>query len=573
MSFYGDLKSIHLADLLQNFETHGLTGTLSLVGSKGERQLYLKRGKVMLLAATDRPALLTTLERQGFLDAKDLTAARNRRKGTGKSLGEVLVQSGAITEEALRSAASTILTEDLCDLVATADGEFKFKEGKPAARVFDPEERRLELAIPVGPLLLEAARRTDEWDRIRKEVPSDSVHFVRCHGAEPPSELEGQPLAAGLLEIADGTRSARELVEVFPQQRFLAFQILAQLVRAHCVRAIEADDLVDMANRFAAEDPSRALALVRSGLEASPHHLVLLGLQASLAEQLGDVEGAASALKLIAHLKREDADQGSSRDALTQAKRLTPTDPSVWERSYSLAREQGRSDDARADGLQLVQLYREPGLHAKAREVLEQLLIDNPEHVDLCREYARTLVDCGEVREAVRSLHRVAKQLLSKERYAEARQCYGEVLAIAPSDEDALRSIELIESEAFVHRRARRRSFARRVALAAAFALMVVGGFFEGWARIDYASAETRISEKRFIEDRRYRDAMRCYLEVMERHPLSPTGLYLAPRRVRELETKADLHDLELFGPNADDEAQPDGQSKKAPGAPETKQG
>lgn len=547
MSFYGDLKSIHLADLLQNFEAHSLTGTLSLNGSKGAAHLYLQRGRLAMLASDTRPLLMTTLERQGFLPTAVVRQARAKRRGSGKSLGEMLVQSRVVTEDELRAAALTILTEDLCDLVATADGEFRFKEGKPPARVFDPEERRFEFSLPAGPLLLEAARRSDEWDRIRKEVPSDAVYFVRCHGVDPPTELEGEPLAAGLLTGADGTRNARELVELFPRQRFAAYQVLAQLVRAHCMRSIEVEDLVELANRFAAEDPQKAVDLVRSGLEANPHHRKLLVLQATLSEQLGDPQTAASALKLLAHLNHDGDDPESRRSALDQAKRLTPTDPSVWERSMKLAVSEGRRLDAVADGLELVRLYREPGLHSKAREVLELLRADAPDDVDLCREHARALVDCGEVREAVRSLHRVAKVLVGREEYKSARGCYEEILAIAPADEDARRSIELIESEAFVIRKVRRRQFVRRVAAGTIVALTTIVMVLEFRARNDYAHAETRISERLLIENRRYREAAREYLDVVERNPLSATGLLDAPRRVRDLEDKADRHDREAM--------------------------
>ncbi|MGE3165520.1 MAG: DUF4388 domain-containing protein [Planctomycetota bacterium] len=545
MSFYGDLKSIHLADLLQNFEAHGLTGTLSLSGSKGAAHVYLQRGRISMLAADNRPLLMTTLERQGILPTAVMRQARAKRRGTGKSLGEMLVQNRIVAEDELRASALTILTEDLCDLVATADGEFKFKEGKPPSRIFDPEERRFDFALPVGPLLLEAARRSDEWDRIRKEVPSDAVYFVRCHGVDPPTELEGEPLAVGLLEAADGTRNARELVEVFPRQRFAAYQVLAHLVRARCLRSIEVEDLIELANRFASEDPQRASELVRSGLEANPHHRKLLTLQAALSEQLGDPGAAAAALKLLAHLSRDGDDSASGRSALDQAKRLTPQDPSVWERSMALALTEGRRVDAVADGLELVRLYREPGLHSKAREVLDRLRADAPDDTDLCREHARTLVDCGEAREAVRSLHRVAKVLVGREEYRGARSCYEEILGIAPADEEARRSIELIESEAFVIRKVRRRQFVRRVAAGTVIAACGILTVLEVRARADYAHAEMQISERLLIEKQRYREAVYEYLEVVQRNPLSATSLLDVPRRVRDLESKADRHDRE----------------------------
>lgn len=540
MSFYGDLKSLHLADLLQNFETHALTGTLYVASSRGENHIYMKRGKLSMLAGTDRAPLMTTLERQGVLTAEQLKNARARRKGSRKSLGEAIVQLKYLTAEDLFQVAQAVLTEDLCDLIATAEGEFKFKDGKIPARIFDPEERRLELGIPVGPLLLESARRSDEWARIRKEIPSDQVFFVPSNGVEPPSELENQDLSRALLEVLDGTCNARDAVDRFGRRRFEAYQVLAQLVKHHCVRSVEADDLVDLAERFAASDPQRARSIIRSGLEASPHHTRLLALQADIASESGDKAEAAEALKMLAHLQIDGDQSSHGRESLDRAKALTPGDPAVWERSLQLALQEGRREDAIHDGLHLVSLHREPGLHTKAKAVLERMVEVFPRDVKVCREYARTIVDLGEPKEAIRILYRAAKASLGREDYTEARAFYQDILELDSSEEEAVRNVEMIDSEAFARRRENRKNFIRRVAAATILVCGVSFSVLEFRARMDYAHANTQVSEQRLIEQRRYRDAMRYYLEVMERHPLTPTAQFDAERRVQELESKAE---------------------------------
>ena len=64
--------------------------------------------------------------------------------------------------------------------------------------MFDPEERHLELALAVEPLLLEAARRADHWRLIRTALPSDGLHFI----AEPSAQRSCQHVVREVVQPA-----------------------------------------------------------------------------------------------------------------------------------------------------------------------------------------------------------------------------------------------------------------------------------------------------------------------------------------------------------------------------------
>lgn len=537
MTVSGDLATIDLADLLQNIEAHSRTGTLTLVGEDGSAHLFFRAGKVALMAQPSRPSLADALVAAGHVTARRLDAARKKQKGTKRTVTEILVGARVLSFEALREIAEHRLGGDVADLIADAQGEFKFVEAEAPAddAAFDVDEAGLQLALAVAPLVLEATRRVDHWVEIRKFVPSESMHFRARDGAKPPDGVEDQELAAALLGALDGSRSAQEVVALFPDRRFAAFKLLAELVRDRIARPVTGDDLLALACEAEPLDATRARRLVRRALDTEPHHLGLLAVEARLAEGLGDATAAAAAHKLLAHLHLEAGRSEEALAALEEGKRLTPTDPSLWERSLQLALVQGRRQDGMRDGMQLVELYRGPGLHARAKAVLDRLLHVEPDAVDLHVEYARTCVDCGEPQAAVRHLSRRGKALVGAGNYVAARSMYSEVLAIDPGHHEAAVSIEMIDKEEFARRRELRRRWLRGILLASA--TIVVGAFtgFEVIARMAAAATRSLVSRERMIEQGQYADAIMLWESVRDANPLAVTSWFEIPAIVDEL--------------------------------------
>ncbi|MCA8960792.1 MAG: DUF4388 domain-containing protein, partial [Planctomycetes bacterium] len=246
MSFQGDLSSIALSDVLQNLESGGKSGTLTITdGDLEVARIRIDRGKITGLARPGRLTLPQLLVRQGRLTEAQIKSAKAKRRGTRKSIGEVLVLQNRIAGEDLLAVASRALSEDVCDLVAeTVHGEFFLDEGPPPPRVFDAEETQLGLALPVSHVLLEGARRSDHWALIRQAIPSDATHYFAGPDCEPPLDAGDPELVRYLLQHLDGTRPVSEIVDLVPGRRFETYTALAFLVRERFVRATEGDELL-----------------------------------------------------------------------------------------------------------------------------------------------------------------------------------------------------------------------------------------------------------------------------------------------------------------------------------------
>lgn len=536
MTVSGDLASIDLADLLQNIQVHGRTGTLTLSGENNQARVFFRGGNIALLSSPERQSLADRLVSAGMLPARKLELARKKQRGTKRTLAEILVNGKALTAEQLWTAAEEFLTEDVVNLIASASGEFHFEEGAEPTADFDADEASLELALQVAPLILEATRRIDHWTEIRKYIPSESMHFQVRDGAHCREDVEDPELAAQLLQQLDGSSSIKEVADRFPFQRFLACKLLAEFVRDRVARPTSADDLRAIAHEAEANDPARARQLVRRGLDSEPHHPGLLAAEARLAEALGEPAAAAAASKLLAHLHLETGHTEEALQQLENGKRLTPADPTIWERTLTLALTQGRRQDALAEGMQLVQLYRAPGLHSRAKDVLERLLKVEPDSVELHIEHARTRVDCGESADAVKSLLRQGKVLIGQEDYDSARALYEEALDIEPGNREASLSIEMIDQEIFKRRRERKRRAVRILIASCTGLLLGMLLVIEIVARVTYVEVRSLIARERMIEEQRYAEVIALLERVRTDHPLTPTALLEIPRHIADLQ-------------------------------------
>lgn len=539
MTIQGDLSTLQLADLLQSLENGAKSGLLGVHGPDGERRLYFKDGKLALFASEGRPALVEVLVACGVLSEKQLEAARRKRRGTRRSLGQTLVEERRITADELRGIAEARLLDEACELVAAENEAFRFEEGPPPRGVFDPEERRLDLAIASGPLLMESARREDHWRLIRARIPSDSAHYLpaRDPGRGPQAEA-AEPLREVLLARLDGTRSVAEAMARFPHQRFEAYRLLAELVEAGSVRMARPEDMLRLVREHAPRDARRAWELLERALARSPQDRALLVERALVGEDLGQLEEAAEALKILAHLHLEHGERDEARRRLDDAKRLVARDAAVWERSFQLALEQERFEDAERDGRHLAELYRSPGLHRKAWKVFETLARLAPDSFPLASELARSQADSGEPALAIEGLEAHARRALERADDAGARQAFEEILRFDAGRDDARLAIERIDAGEYARRRERRRRRARLASVGAALLLLASVAWREAGARRALAGAEREIARGEWIEARSYLLAVDALEAVRAEHPWTSTALFDVPRRIGELEAK-----------------------------------
>ena len=332
MSLQGDLSTLDFAGLFQNIEAAKKSGLLTVQANQGETKLYFHQGKLALITYVGRPDLEEILVASGAVSARELEVAKKKKRGSKRTLVEILPAMKVIEQAQLASMAAARMTGEACELINAGGGAFVFTEGAIPRGLFDPEERALGITLPAGPLLLEAARRTDHWKMIRERVPSDSTHYVLAREPRKPKDASQAQVLEQMIPLLDGSRAVTEIVGAFPHRRFEAYQVLADLAEAQAIRLAAATEMNKLIQELTRHDRERAMVLLERGLAANPRNLNLLCTKALLAEELGDLEQASEALKVAVHLQLEAGSTSDARKGVVRLKDRGPEDPFVWER-------------------------------------------------------------------------------------------------------------------------------------------------------------------------------------------------------------------------------------------------
>jgi hypothetical protein len=538
MSLQGDLSTLDLTSLFQNLEGARKTGLLLVRGEGEDTQLFFDEGRLAAIAYPERPSLVEYLASAGAIRPRAIESARKKRR-RGQSLGAALVDDGALSAEELSNYAQARLVDEACELLASGAKKFEFAEIDRPTDVFDPDERALAIALPASPLLLESGRRTDHWTMIREHLPSDSAHLSVVRTPPSPADRAKARFQGQVLDLVDGSRSVREVVARFPARRFEVYQLLADFAKAQTVRPIPVADLNQRILELARRDKKRALALLERSLEQNPHHLALLRTKAMLAEKSGDRAQALEALKLVVHLELEAGERDAARATLAKLRALDEGDPFAWEKSFELALEEGRRDEAIEDGRALVEIYRKPGQHRKVVHVLERLCKLREPGIELVAELAHARADAGDRDAAVKGLEQFAAKAIAVESYPLACEAYEEILAISPGRARAKETLRDLRNGAVAQRRARWRRLRRR-ALAGFLGLVVLPWTaLELFAHRAYVGATRGIVHEALLENGRLREARERLSDVRSRYAWTTVRFEIEPV-LAELDARID---------------------------------
>jgi tetratricopeptide (TPR) repeat protein len=475
MAFQGDLRNIGLATVFQNLQQNLQSGTLCVKRREAERFVYVTQGMISMVSAgpESETPVGEYLRRSGKVAAEDIEAAEKRRR-KGQRLGSALEKSGAAGPEDVKGAVKKYIEEELYELFTWPDGAFEFKAGDPSNEVFDPEVRNAGLSLDPTGMILEAARRVDEWERIDRVVGGMNEIYVARRECAGDIEAKADPRLKRVAELLDGTRDVAAVIRDSALGRFAVSKILSQLISERLVRPIAADELRELAEQAeSASNFEQAKLLLRKGLELERNDVDLRRRLAQILERTGEKEEAASEYKLLANSLLDRGRAGEAADHLRLAIGLMPTDVTTRERLFQILSDSGSMTVAMETGVDLAGTYSGLGLNEKARAALERMLALNPkDRLPLERSLIEANLALGDVKAAVQVLRRIGRRHLKEHDYDEAGAVYSEILKLDPKDEEARKRTKEIR-EGTVERMRERRHAHIRAGVIAAVALPV----------------------------------------------------------------------------------------------------
>ncbi|MGH7665319.1 MAG: DUF4388 domain-containing protein [Gemmatimonadaceae bacterium] len=209
MAIRGSLKEASLPDVLQLLSMGKKTGCLSVTHRSNFGYIYFDRGRICYASIVNRRDRLgDIMVKSGLISQAQLDAAVELQgHQRDKRLGEILIEMEALSREELHRQIRIQIEEAVYFLFTWTLGTFNFEAD------IRPEEQDFLVAINPESLLLEGARRVDEWSLIEKKIPSFDIVFAldRERIAETGAQLTAEQEA--LEPLIDARRDVAALID------------------------------------------------------------------------------------------------------------------------------------------------------------------------------------------------------------------------------------------------------------------------------------------------------------------------------------------------------------------------
>jgi tetratricopeptide (TPR) repeat protein len=337
MAIKGSLKEASLADVCQLLAMGQKTGCLSVTDRSRFGRIYFDRGRITHAGIVNRPDRLgDLLVRDGLLTPLQVREAIEQQSLDPESrFGEILLQREWITPAQFEQYLRIQTEEAVYSLFTWSQGSFFFEVDQP------PPEQELQLSLNPESLLLEGARRVDEWSLIEKKIPSLDLLFEVERDRIEAAEVELTPEQKRLIPLLDGSHTVQDLID---QTGFSEFELgkalygLLQAGFAHRVGQRLVEEAGHARQSRIPEYRNLGVAFYRAGLleEATREFRRVLELAP------GDV---VSRFYLALVAVRE----GRDREALREFKALVEENGSSYAAFTNLAfvlKRMGRAEDA-----------------------------------------------------------------------------------------------------------------------------------------------------------------------------------------------------------------------------------
>jgi hypothetical protein len=335
MAIEGPLRELSIHDVFQLLDLSRKTGVLRVESDLRDNAgtIYFQRGSIVYAEIRSNPHVLgELLVRTGRITRAELEEGRElqRRQGDRPRIGEILVTLGVITSRDLQRHVRLQVEEVVFEVTSWTEGHFSFSEGPLEGVPPDGGVR-----IRVEALLMEGARRIDEWSRIEKRIP----HLGVVPALSPSSEgSEGQldllPPEWEVLALIDGARDVRAMAADLSRSEFDVAKTLFGLESAGVIvllapagvpqSGLPDTTLEDLGTRVEAALARRDLEGARAAAErvvtALPQdasaHLTLGRVQLAAGRPQAALESLARAVRLDARLAAAHRVQGYALAAL-----------------------------------------------------------------------------------------------------------------------------------------------------------------------------------------------------------------------------------------------------------------
>jgi tetratricopeptide (TPR) repeat protein len=322
MAIEGPLQELSIQDVLQLLDLAHKTGVLTIRSESLDDEAIVHFSKGAIVFAVRRRStrrLGQLMIRAGKLTQRELDSALDlQRRDPTRRLAEILLEMGSITEEELERQLRFQMEETIYEVMAWDEGYFKFEERVEIA------SNRLLARVRVESLLMEGARRIDEWTRLESKIPgTEAIPSLAPTKEGEATPLELRPEEWEVLAEIDGERDLGQIAADLGRSSFDIARTIYGLVSMGVVQVQERRSTMSQ------PEVQRAVAQVDKLLKENK-----LEEAERIANELEANYPDDAAIEVLAG--RVFAAQGRMRAAMEAFTRAVGLDPALSEAHYML---------------------------------------------------------------------------------------------------------------------------------------------------------------------------------------------------------------------------------------------
>lgn len=536
MPLRGELNSVDLAHVFQMLILNQKAGTLEIVHEGISSQLYFCQSGVLVPFERDllERRAVAALVRAGELTEEQVQRARANMEVLRRDLMATLVDMRSIADDVRRRAQRAQLEEDVYDLFFLRDATFEFRDGESPRGEGEVAE---ELALSPNGLIMEAARRVDEWEYIRELVPSGADIFELTGDVSTLDLKEYGRDASVIVEAIDGMRTVDELIEKTGVARFAVFRVIAGLLDRAIASSVT-PDLVVVRARSCLEEGKVASArnLYEHAIAQGTDDLVVLMGAGQAYEMLGEPAKACERFLSAGRKAEEQGDLSIALELYLRIRELLPSQIGARERLFALRRVaqshlSRRQYDPVREGWELAQILGQLERKEELVLVLGGLLDLAGEDPAQIEKIADLAIGMGNVAFAIDALFAAADRRNRSRDFNGALRCLKRAQGLDPARVNITNRIHAIGG-AMERFRARRRSALRGLAMIAGSTLLSLA-----YARYSTAAMEEfgRYSLEDFLAADQFEAGREHFRLICRRFPLTVPFL-LSLEKLRALD-------------------------------------
>ncbi len=232
MALSGSLREFALWEIVQLLSGQKKTGRLQLARGSERFSLYFLDGRI---AGAREPGLapndplMKFLRRVRWLSEEQLRGVESLNAESGRDLVDLLLNGRYVDAEELSALYERMVLDLLFRVLRWEDGDYSF-------HALVPPESALAISLSTDSLLMEAARRVDEYRRQMSELPDCNVILGLRELPDPDAALSDSEKE--LFGLVDGRRTLAEVVAQAPVTDYEAMEGIARLLENRWIEII-----------------------------------------------------------------------------------------------------------------------------------------------------------------------------------------------------------------------------------------------------------------------------------------------------------------------------------------------